>query len=1046
MKKIYYLLFAVIASLVPLQASATVWTWDWPIPATEDKKANNGYANGFYNFLSALEPEATSQTKTFNGKVWTAGFEKETVLAYTSGNKQAVGAKGKPNTKVFTMTSDSFAGTVKSVKVKARADMEIATLGVTVGGEALLCDASASASVVGTSWVERTFTGSGEGTLELKFDTPNPTAPLYIAEVTVEYEESAATVASPVLSPESGSFDEPFAVTITHPEAASILYTIDGSNPKTDGIAYSEPVTIDRNCTLKAVAKQGEEFSAVVEAKYIIRTSPNIQLQKNEFSIELLEEDIILLNNPAGVKPITYKSSKPQVAWVDQHGMIYTYSVGECDITVSFAGDDNYLPQELKAHVTVVAKEPLAGLTVTPESGSYNGAVQVSVNCTDPRAKTLWYHIGEEAMTLDELGILDTYKINQSTSMQLTIDHSCVLSVQAMGENVWSEPQFITYNVTMPLQADFRGPQSYETIYKNGFDSTDEAAEWGHSSGSEWKLRSDAGGFDAPAFSAINPDSKYSLFHKYANTGDVSTVSSPALTVPEDGVVRFYALLNPIWLYFGNLELYICEDTDGAVPVKIWDAFLTSQEAATDDIKWTQYKVSVSDYEGKKVRFTFAYYLTDGDNIMIDDFEVVKPKASGNVTINAGETVAFENLSTGDPESFEWTLPGADVTTSTNENPVAVYNVPGTYDVTLTVKRGNESDSKTIPGFVVVKAVAPTASIGIESGNYYYSPEAGIVLPIGDEITFVSTSKGNPTSYSWTLPGTDKPTADTQSMTAKYLTAGTYDVDLTVSNSIGTSSTYLHGVKAAEESLVWNISTKENTELAAITLGWYGNYGGTNYLDMLAFAEKFEAPSQPITIDEVNIYFAKTTAISLDEDIKVSICKADAAGMPGEALAGTSLKVSQLVDASETYNDPTTFKFGTPVEIDKDEAFFIVAEGFPNNASADGEDDIAMFAYRRGEGKRNTAYHLLAEYDDNNQPTGETKWYSQEEDPTSLAIAPHIKYVYATDSVSDITVDGENAAPAEYYRLDGIRVNADKLAPGIYIRKSGSKTEKILVK
>ena len=42
-------------------------------------------------------------------------------------------------------------------------------------------------------------------------------------------------------------------------------------------------------------------------------------------------------------------------------------------------------------------------------------------------------------------------------------------------------------------------------------------------------------------------------------------------------------------------------------------------------------------------------------------------------------------------------------------------------------------------------------------------------------------------------------------------------------------------------------------------------------------------------------------------------------------------------------------------------------------------------------------------------------------------------------------VEAETAEP-EYYNLQGIRVAADNLTPGIYIRRIGSKTDKILVK
>ena len=47
--------------------------------------------------------------------------------------------------------------------------------------------------------------------------------------------------------------------------------------------------------------------------------------------------------------------------------------------------------------------------------------------------------------------------------------------------------------------------------------------------------------------------------------------------------------------------------------------------------------------------------------------------------------------------------------------------------------------------------------------------------------------------------------------------------------------------------------------------------------------------------------------------------------------------------------------------------------------------------------------------------------------------------------ISGIEAD-DSDAPAEYYNLNGVRVNADNLTPGIYIKRQGSKATKVLVK
>ena len=47
--------------------------------------------------------------------------------------------------------------------------------------------------------------------------------------------------------------------------------------------------------------------------------------------------------------------------------------------------------------------------------------------------------------------------------------------------------------------------------------------------------------------------------------------------------------------------------------------------------------------------------------------------------------------------------------------------------------------------------------------------------------------------------------------------------------------------------------------------------------------------------------------------------------------------------------------------------------------------------------------------------------------------------------ISDITVDGDNA-DVEYFNLQGIRVDADNLTPGIYVRRQGNKATKVVIK
>lgn len=1049
MKQFYKLICIVAVLLASLPSAwATEWSWDWPTPALKDPDKNQGY----YNFGSSdyYDSEFQTATRTFNGHDWTVTLAEKGLIAAYTGSGQSFGQAGKGFPSAVTLSSSDFYGKVTSVLVSSRVEASAASVAVSVGGVAYKCEDADMASIVGSAPVERTFTApsgiAAEGEVVISFTLSSPTKPLYVKKIAVVYEEALPSVEAPTFTPAAGSYDEAQTVSLSGPDGAEILYTLDGSNPRTEGNASAHvydgaPFTVAETTTVKAVAKLDGEFSAVAEAKYIIRKSPELSFAEASTTIELLEEGFVLLNNPYRVSPIKYSSSSPYVANPNSNGIIYTFSAGETVISAPFAGNDEYLPQTAQLAVTVVPKEPLAPLTVTPGAGKYDDAVEVTMECTDERAMTLWYHIGDERMPVDNLGQFDdatACTITPGTKTTITLDHSCVLSVQAQGYNVWSEPLYLEYDITVPLRAKFEADKTYSVVYHNGFDSLDEANEWNVSTGSQWSISSTTGLQGVPPFSSINPESEYSLFHRYGDGGSTSVITSPDITIPADGLVRFYAAFNPIWIYNGNLILYIVENAEGAKPQPIWNALLVSQEAATDDSKWTQYSVDLGEYVGKEVYFAFSYALNDGDNVLIDDFEVVAPESGSSVEVAAGSEVHFNDLSTGSPQTWQWAFPGGTPETSTEQNPTVKYDVPGVYDVTLTVGKDGETATVTLEKYVNVRIEAPTAAIGLPKG-VYFSPEASIVVPLNTELTFTDASTGSPESFSWTLPGTDVESATTRDVTVRYIQAGTYDVDLTVTNSAGTSSTYVHGVKAGGEALVWNIAASENDKLGTQALGWYGYYGGTNWLGMEAFAERFEAPAVPALVSSVNVYFGKADVATADADITVSLALPDAKGMPGQVLAKSTKKASELVDASETYNDPTEFVLDKAVKVDT--AFFVTIGGFPNG---DG-DDIAMYVLRRGQGGANTAYHLLAEEDENYQPTGETKWYANEDDPLSFAIAPKIEFEAPQSGVADIDA-ATDAAPAVYYNLQGVCLGAKVPAPGLYIRRQGDKAEKVLVK
>ncbi|MBI4649139.1 MAG: PKD domain-containing protein, partial [Bacteroidia bacterium] len=149
----------------------------------------------------------------------------------------------------------------------------------------------------------------------------------------------------------------------------------------------------------------------------------------------------------------------------------------------------------------------------------------------------------------------------------------------------------------------------------------------------------------------------------------------------------------------------------------------------------------------------FQSYGTDGnsDGYHILDFNGITPNgelgasysftcasspvlnaafSADNTNISVGGTVTFINLSTGSPTAWQWSFQGGTPSSSTQQNPAVTYYTAGTYDVSLTVSAGTESDTETKPGYINVSQGSQgdiTISGNVKDGNFN-SNLAGITV------------------------------------------------------------------------------------------------------------------------------------------------------------------------------------------------------------------------------------------------------------------------------------------------------------------------------
>ena len=141
-------------------------------------------------------------------------------------------------------------------------------------------------------------------------------------------------------------------------------------------------------------------------------------------------------------------------------------------------------------------------------------------------------------------------------------------------------------------------------------------------------------------------------------------------------------------------------------------------------------------------------------------------------------TVKFTDLSTGDPTYWKWDF--GDEGISTQQNPTHKYYGAGLYDVRLYVSNSAGSDTYTVQDYIkVLERDEPDEK---PEAAFTYTPAGGIA-PL--KVKFTDKSSNNPTSWAWNFG--DGTTSTSQNPTHTYA-VGTYDVQLTATNSSGSSS------------------------------------------------------------------------------------------------------------------------------------------------------------------------------------------------------------------------------------------------------------------
>ena len=111
--------------------------------------------------------------------------------------------------------------------------------------------------------------------------------------------------------------------------------------------------------------------------------------------------------------------------------------------------------------------------------------------------------------------------------------------------------------------------------------------------------------------------------------------------------------------------------------------------------------------------------------------------------------------------------------------------------------------------------------------------------------------------------------------------------------------------------------------------------------------------------------------------------------------------------------------FVSPIAV-AEEVCVVIGEFLNNEKAGRDVDKIAILCLRRQPKEKTTVFHLLADEDANNKPTGTYTWYRNDEEPLSMAVCPLLSYSPSTTALPRNEVKGGEAA----LRFDGTNLLA----------------------
>ena len=425
-----------------------------------------------------------------------------------------------------------------------------------------------------------------------------------------------------------------------------------------------------------------------------------------------------------------------------------------------------------------------SGSTTSSAGEAYTATLGASVNRVSLKNDYSLVFDKTQAPSLVDFGVNEIF----SPSAPLTIEAIvCPFESSngyiASSENGTDGPNGVTLRMsgTYGIEFQFGGGVNWNSVISG--DNALDSGKWSHVVGtySEDTMRLYVNGAEIA---------------KAYNTNAIG-VSTTSFTVGEGSEYRdrgFTGKIDNVRLWnaaidsgeVNQLRDTVIEETSDAL-IAAW-AFNEGEGNATTDVSKT--------YNGA---FSNVMWSQDGFYVtQSSDTENQAPQANATVDIDAGvvgQSFVFDASGSSDPDddALTYTWDFGDGTSETGESVSHAYEAEGAYEVVLSVSDGEESSTASLSISVAVNQ-NPVAVITTSSTSGF------LILTVDFDASTSSDPEEHDLSYAWDFG--DGTTGEGVQITHSFEQAGTFEVELTVTDSYGGSATESTSIEVLEEEVI----------------------------------------------------------------------------------------------------------------------------------------------------------------------------------------------------------------------------------------------------